>query len=234
MNNEVEKYISEWFINLNAKKLPFSYYLVRKSLLAAVTELKPKLHGSIVDLGCGTMPYKKFLFSEKIETYIGVDLKEADYQPDIYWDGKTIPLSDSSADFVIATEFFEHYFETELVLSEIKRILKPGGTLFFTVPWVWPLHEVPYDYHRFTPFALGKKVELVGFSNSVIKPLGGVNYHFALSLSLWFENSLSLKKQAILKPFARQIITWLMKRDYMPATFQERQLFSGLYGYVTK
>jgi len=38
------------FINLKADKMQISFYLIRKSLLAAVSELKPKLHGSVLDL----------------------------------------------------------------------------------------------------------------------------------------------------------------------------------------
>jgi ubiquinone/menaquinone biosynthesis C-methylase UbiE len=48
-------------------------------------------------------------------------------------------MDDESVDFVLATEFLEHYFDTEKILVEIKRVLKPGGVLF-SVPNVL-LHE---------------------------------------------------------------------------------------------
>ncbi|MFX9054275.1 class I SAM-dependent methyltransferase, partial [Acinetobacter baumannii] len=71
-----------------------------------------------------------------------------------YWDGYTIPFNDNEFDFVIATEFLEHYYDTAHILTEIRRVLKPGGQLFFSVPYIYSLHEVPYDHHRFTPYAL--------------------------------------------------------------------------------
>jgi SAM-dependent methyltransferase len=185
------------------------------------------------------MPYKNILTegNTHIKQYIGVDLQSSEYhnqvKPDYYWDGKTIPLADESVDFVIATEFLEHYFDTGHIVKEIKRVLRPGGVFFFTVPSLWPIHEAPYDYHRFTPFTLREHFKIAGFSASIIKPLGGAHYHFALSLGLWSDFKLSKRKQIILKPFLRRIILSLLKKDYAEETFGNGQLYSGLYGFIT-
>ena len=144
MKKDIQKYKKDWFIELKLENLPISSYLVRKSLLAAITELKPILKGKVLDLACGVMPYKEFLMSDRIENYIGIDLEGSAYhhdvKPDFYWNGTEIPMEDSSVDFVLATEFLEHYFDTAAVLKEINRVLKPGGIFFFTVPNIWPLH----------------------------------------------------------------------------------------------
>jgi len=187
--NEVEKIIDNYFINISPKKLPISFYLIRKSLLGAVDELKPNIKGKVLDLACGIMPYKKHLTNDLIQSYVGVDLEPTEYhnsvKPDFYWDGKTIPFEENVFDFVIATEFLEHYFDTEHILNEIKRVLKPGGTFFFTVPNNWPIHEAPYDYHRFTPFCFEEHFKKVKFSKWEIKPLGGFYYNFALSIAIF-------------------------------------------------
>jgi len=238
MINNVEKYISDWFINLKPDKMLISFYIIRQSLLDAVIELKPKIHGRVLDLGCGVMPYKDFLKSSLIEEYIGIDLEPSEYhhdvKPDYYWDGKKIPLDDSAVNFVIATEFLEHYFDTNLILKEINRVLKPGGTFFFTVPSVWPLHETPYDYHRFTPYALEEHFKNAGFSSWVIKPLGGFHYNLALSFALWNDFRLPQKKQKLIKPFLNLIVKFLMKKDKKESNFKNGQMYSGLYGFVTK
>ncbi|MBC7845868.1 MAG: methyltransferase domain-containing protein [Flavobacterium sp.] len=235
----VEKYINDWFIDLKPEKMLFSFYIIRKSLLAAVTELKPKLHGKVLDLACGVMPYKEFLNSKLIEEYIGMDLEPTEYhhdvKPDYYWDGINIPLDDASVNFVIATEFLEHYFDTSHILNEIKRVLKPGGTFFFTVPSVWPLHEAPYDYHRFTPYAFEEHFKKSEFSSWEIKPLGGFHYHLALSFALWNDYSLSSGKyKKIIKPFLNIFLKYLIKKDNKTIPFKNGQMFSGLYGFVTK
>ena len=237
MSSITENYINNWFIKLSSDKMPLSYYLIRKSLLAAVDELKPILSGQVLDLACGVMPYKKYLLNDKIESYIGIDLKPTEYhntvEPDLYWDGKTIPLKENSVDFVLATEFLEHYFETELILKEIKRVLKTGGIFFFTVPNVWPIHEAPYDYHRFTPFSLTKHFKNIAFKDWTIKALGGNNYHLALSLALRFEKVAPFKKK-ILQPFINIFIKLLIQRDNKQINLENGELYSGLYGFVTK
>ena len=240
MKKNISKYKRDWFLQLSSKELPISTYLVRRSLLAAVTELKPILHGKVLDLACGIMPYKDFLLSDKIEQYIGVDLEPTEYhhdvKPDLYWNGSEIPLQDSSVDFVLATEFLEHYFDTASVLKEIRRVLKPEGILFFTVPTVWPIHEAPYDYHRFSPFALEEHFKKAQFSDSNIKSLGGPYYYFAISIGLFFEFRLAEKYRKIIKPLLNLYINALVKKDDKreKIPFKNGQMNAGLYGFITK
>jgi SAM-dependent methyltransferase len=238
MTNKQEKYISDWFINLKADIMPISFYIIRKSLLDAVKDLKPKIYGRVLDLGCGVMPYKEFLKNDLVKEYIGIDLEPTEYhndvKPDYYWDGKNIPLDDASVNFVIATEFLEHYFDTNHILKEIKRVLRPGGIFFFTVPSVWPLHETPYDYHRFTPFALEEYFKKSEFSIWEIKPLGGFHYHLALSFALWNDYRLPRKYKKIVKPFLNVFLKFLLKKDNKTLPFKNGQMYSGLYGFVTK
>jgi len=68
-----DKYIQDWFIKLDSKKLPLSFFLVRKSLLKAVDKLKPRLNGRVLDLACGLMPYNNYLMNSQITSYEGVD-----------------------------------------------------------------------------------------------------------------------------------------------------------------
>lgn len=238
MINNIEKYISDWFIDLKTEKMPVSFYIIRKSLLEAVNELKPIIKGRVLDLACGVMPYKQYLMNDEVIDYIGIDLEPTEYhhdvKPDFYWDGTTIPLENASVDFVIATEFLEHYFDTSVILKEIKRVLRPGGIFFFTVPCIWPLHEVPYDYHRFTPFALEEHFKKVKFSTIDIKALGGFHYYLALTLAIWKENKVPSAKQKFISPFLNLVIKILVRKDDKKEGFINGRLYSGLYGFVTK
>ena len=235
---DVNKYIKDWFINLSLDKIPPSLFVIRKSLLKSIDELKPNIKGDVLDLGCGVMPYKDYLKNPHIKNYIGIDINNSLYhnlvEPDLFWDGVNIPLEDSSCDYVIATEFLEHYYDTTHILSEIKRVLKKDGKLFFTVPSIWPIHEAPYDYHRFTPFSLEKHFKNGEFSEFIIKPLGGLHTSIALILSFWFEKTSFNSLKRIFKPLFFHIIKFLLKRDKNLNSFQNGQFYSGLFGFVTK
>ena len=82
---------------------------------------------------------------------------------DVFYDGKHIPFSDSTFDSVFCSEVFEHVFNLDEVLIEIKRVLKPGGKILITVPFAWNEHEVPFDYARYTSFAIRHILEQKGF-----------------------------------------------------------------------
>lgn len=99
----------------------------------ALRQELPGLHGTLLDIGCGYMPYKPLVLAapSRVTKYIGLDFKSGDYpSPDLEWDGQQIPLGDASVDCAMDTEVFEHCPEPELLMREIRRVLKPGGVLF--------------------------------------------------------------------------------------------------------
>jgi hypothetical protein len=71
------------------------------------------------------------------------------------------------------------------------------------------------------------------YSHWDIKPLGGFNYHFALSLALRYEK-VSESKRKYVKPFVNYVIKLLIRKDNKKIEFKNELLYSGLYGFVTK
>ena len=119
-----------------------------------------KVTGNLLDLGCGESPYR-FLVNEKITCYYGVDIFDADkfdYQKSniTHFDGLKIPFSDGNFDFVICTEVLEHVEDFQTLVDDVHRVLKPGGSALFTIPWSARYHYIPYDYFRYTPATLLK------------------------------------------------------------------------------
>ena len=78
-------------------------YVVRKSILSALQQILPNFSGTLLDIGCGYMPYKPLLLNSpsKVDNYIGLDIANNIYmKPDLEWDGNNIPLPDSSIDCI--------------------------------------------------------------------------------------------------------------------------------------
>lgn len=132
------------------------FYFARIALLQAIKGFSKEMSGKILDVGCGQKPYKTLF---KYDSYIGMDVEQSGHshqyeEIDIFYDGKTFPFDDNSFDCVITSQVFEHVFTPDLFIKEIYRVLKPGGKLLLTVPFVWDEHEQPYDYARYSSFGL--------------------------------------------------------------------------------
>ncbi|HVO72423.1 MAG TPA: class I SAM-dependent methyltransferase [Ignavibacteriaceae bacterium] len=141
------------------------FYFIRKGLSRGIKKYALELHGRLLDFGCGSKPYKNFF---NVKEYIGVDVISRGHshekeQIDIYYDGKLIPFKDESFDSIFSSEVFEHLFNLEDILDELKRILKKEGKAIFTVPFVWDEHEKPFDYGRYSSFGIVYLLEKHGF-----------------------------------------------------------------------
>jgi SAM-dependent methyltransferase len=77
------------------------------------------------------------------------------------------PLGDSSFDLVLCAETLEHVRDVQLFLSEIRRVLRPGGELALTTPAAARLAppEDPLSPHlrRFTRRSLRRVLGELGF-----------------------------------------------------------------------
>lgn len=137
-------------------KLTESFYLTRKKLLSNISENVHHLNGHMMDFGCGSKPYRS-LFN--VAKYTGVDFQGEGHsheneEIDVFYDGKTLPFGDNHFDSVFSSEVFEHVFNLEEMMKEIHRVMKPGGTILVTCPFIIAEHEQPNDYGRYTSFGL--------------------------------------------------------------------------------
>lgn len=142
------------------------FFFARRELVRHVRLCASAMTGKVLDVGCGKKPYQK-LFINASE-YIGMDIESSGHdhsheEIDVFYDGKTFPFADKSFDSVLTNQVFEHVFNPDEFISEIKRVLKSGGQLLLTVPFVWDEHEQPFDYGRYSSFGIKHVLEKHGF-----------------------------------------------------------------------
>ncbi len=142
------------------------FYFIRKELYKAIEIQAPLFRGVLLDLGCGTKPYRHEF--QNVEKYIGVDVEHSGNSDtktfiDVFYDGKHLPFEDNSIDGVFSSETLEHIFNPDEIITEIYRVLKPDGMLLITCPFFWPEHEIPYDYARYSSFGLQHLLTSKGF-----------------------------------------------------------------------
>lgn len=86
--------------------------------------------------------------------YVGVDMRPGP-NVDVVANAHELPFPDESFDNVLCLEMLEHDEEFWTSIAEMKRVLKPGGTLVVTTRGIhFPRHDYPNDYYRFTGDAL--------------------------------------------------------------------------------
>ncbi len=120
----------------------------------------------LLDVGCGSKPYAPMFRKLGVE-YTGIDFKSyspnktfSPELPDLYFDANytknfRLPkFKTGSYDIITSFEVLEHSKEPEVFFEEASRILKKGGYLVVSVPFIWELHMLPYDYYRYSEFKI--------------------------------------------------------------------------------
>jgi SAM-dependent methyltransferase len=130
------------------------------------TYIKP--NDLILDFGCGNKPFeiyiRKLIHSNDKNSYIGCDIvQSSEKKVDIICDATNIPLQSESYNIIICIQVIEHIFDHRKMLEEAYRLLKPGGKLILSGPFIWEMHEIPYDFYRFTFFGFQTLIKRSGF-----------------------------------------------------------------------
>ena len=113
----------------------------------------------VLDAGAGSKPYRHH-FSHLI--YESADLPgsgDQTYECDLH----SIPVSSERYDFVTCNKALEHVKKPFRVMKELKRVCKPGGYIFYSIPFYYVEHMIPYDYYRCTSYGSRFLAGRVGF-----------------------------------------------------------------------
>jgi SAM-dependent methyltransferase len=124
-------------------------------LIVSELEIGPDVHA--LDVGCNTGPMLIPL-RERGFDIVGIDISPGDvHQAECYLkeyglpcdrllaaDGTCLPFHDDTFDLVLLVDILEHTDAPEQIVSEVKRLLTPGGVVIATVPWAY------HPYVRYT------------------------------------------------------------------------------------
>ncbi len=171
--------------------------------------------GNLYDLGCGTRPYEEY-FKIFCDSYIGVDWSDTlhNLKADIVADlNKKLPIDDEVADTLISFSVMEHLCEPQSFLNETHRILKKDGVFVLQVPFMWHIHEEPFDYFRYTKYGLKYMFEKAGFKKIEVESSTGfwVSWFVKLNYQLHTMLSGNSIKKKILRKFFKPFIRYNQK-----------------------
>lgn len=142
-------------------------------------------------------------------------------KPDVFGDASNLPIADNCVDNIVCLQVVEHLRDPSGSLREMRRILKPGGHAWLSIPFVYPIHNEPYDFQRYTEYGLQREAAEAGF-----EWLGLERSHHALRASA-FVLCLSIAggveprrgmARLLLLPFALVAITVINVSAWLGAT----------------
>ena len=128
-----------------------------------------KFNGKLIDIGCGSKPFKKLF--KNINSYKGIDFKDYSVNrhfssdtPDYYFNKdyyKTLklPFKNNSFNTTVCFQVLEHHVSPAKLVAELFRITGKGGFILISFPFIWGLHEEPHDYCRLTNYGFNKLIE---------------------------------------------------------------------------
>jgi hypothetical protein len=165
---ELEHTVSEELLRFTAE-LPHERDSLLQFALRVATELPA---GSrLIDVGAGNSPYR--------ELFDHLQYESTDWEHSVHPGARAVdhvgaahdlPVPDGAYDAVLCTQVLEHVPNPDAVIDELYRVLRPGGRLYLTVPLAWELHEMPFDFYRYTPHGLATILSGAGFTELDIRP----------------------------------------------------------------
>jgi GT2 family glycosyltransferase/glycosyltransferase involved in cell wall biosynthesis/SAM-dependent methyltransferase len=131
---------------------------------------------------------------------------------DIIGDVHRLPFHEGVFDAVLCLNAFEHYREPDVAMTEIRRVLRPGGQFFLHTAFLQPLHEAPHHYYNCTEFGL--RHWLKDFNVEYIRVSDNFNPVYAIS---WLASEIESAFISSLSPSSA--------RDFREARMHEFAMF---------
>ena len=128
------------------------------------------LSGEVLDMGGGRRAKYLHLLPGGVRIR-SVNIDAGIDPTDLVPPGQPLPFADASFDAVICLNTLEHIYDAPAVLAELFRVVRPGGAVHVTVPFMFRIHGHPDDYFRATPSWWQETFRRTGFARMELTPL---------------------------------------------------------------
>jgi SAM-dependent methyltransferase len=138
--------------------------------------IREHARGVLLDLACGDVPlyatYRPLVEDNVCTDWSNTEHKSPflDHEFDL---NQGISLDDASFDTILITDVLEHIAAPDLLFREMARVLRSGGKIILTTPFLYWIHEAPFDYCRYTEYKLEKLCEENGLDVLSLEAYGG-------------------------------------------------------------
>lgn len=185
--------------------------------VALDTFLKSEASGTYtLDIGSGGSMYG---YDRFFPHRVTVDIDPA-RKPEIVGDIHALPFPDNTFDRVMCIEVLEHVKDPRQAFKEMKRVLKVGGKLVLSTRFLFPIHDAPHDYWRFTHFALQMLCDEAGLTVMRLEPdtralsgLASVMQRIAFQSRFKYADKL-IKVLFFAKAWMLDKLSWLTKDEF--------------------
>lgn len=113
----------------------------------------------VLDVGSGMGDFAEIFQQHFYYTLDVVAHPEVDIVCDLT---RVVPFSEGVFDLVLVMNVVEHIYATRDFFQSLARLVKPGGKLAVAVPFLMKVHMAPYDFHRYTHYALAEIAKEAG------------------------------------------------------------------------
>ena len=141
----------------------FVNHLVNLFVRAAAAELR--LASPVLEIGSFQVPGQEEMANLRTYfpscEYIGTDMRPGP-GVDRVEDAHNLSFPDRSIGTILMMETIEHIVNPIRALSEVRRVLRPGGVLVLSAPFALDIHNHPSDYWRMTPEGCNVLLEAIG------------------------------------------------------------------------
>lgn len=162
-------------------------YVATFYLHRSLKRLLKHYSGDILDVGCGSQPYRSWFGAAR--TYVGLDVYPGECVDVVVSPHESWPFPEASFDVVLCTQVLKHVENLQVTLGEIKRVLRPGGTVIASFPFIYNEHGEPHDYRRFSAYEAQRLFP--DWQLLLLERQGGIGTTLIILLLNWVDAQLS-------------------------------------------